>query len=578
MRARSAIALLGLAVGGTGIGSSFLLTGRLFDLAAPTSSTRTVDAAIHALAAAVASSALSISGAKSHIVGTSSGFSTNEATLGPEPLHWHADRAAKNKSDGNVDNVDTRSITSSTSPPPPPFVTDIWDLTINFTDFVQKEAIEYAKELEYVHYHGTDNATKTAPAEKALHWGNMALTGLDLGDGRYLTFSRIWFTTKATPVGQKPGNPNYSYLHTVERDEKMRAIPGTSRIINVPFGPAANEEDCCKGPEDARAFVGPCGSPLLVFNMEVPHTVAKGQLAIKKKIRAMHLYNHSSGDIVQLHPEGVSVPNAMAKGRLGSSNKIIPQLQYDGVKEPTFQKNWVPFLLNRKIHFAYSLAPLHILRLDNPSDGLCKTIYREPENTPAQKLRMGTQFIELKSQPGTFLSLARVVGRAPPPGKLVGGERIYRPVFLLMKASADNKFSITFISGLVLFGERFFLPPFGSQREREGLTLRETNVVVPSGLWKWNEEADEAIFSIYTQDTHNFALRLEGLHAAAKRILSGNSTGLSAFSAINMASEYGRGFGGTSPRPIGGNIRVKGMSVGRSSREDCTDEFSCAFW
>ena len=218
-----------------------------------------------------------------------------------------------------------------------------------------------------------------------------------------------------------------------------------------------------------------------------------------------------------------------------------------------------------------------ILRLDNPSDGLCKTVYIESENTSKLKLRMGTQFIELKNQPRTFLSLARVVGQAPPPGKLVGGERIYRPVFVLMKAG-DNEFSITFISGLVLFGERFFLPPFGSQRERNELTLREMNIVVPSGLWRWNEEADEAIFSIYTQDTHNFALRVEGLHAAAKRLLSGNSTGLSAFSAINMASEYGRSFGGTSPRSIGGNIRVKGMSVRKSSKEDCPDELSCTFW
>ena len=573
MRARSAIALLGLAVGGTGIGSSFLLTGRLFDLA-PTSSTRTIDAAINALAA-VASSALSVSDAKSQTVGPSSELSINDATLGPEPLlHWHADRPAKNSSDGNVD---------ASSPTSPPFVTDIWDLTINFTDFVQKEAIENTKELEYIEYPIVDNATEISPSQKALHWNNMALTGLYLGNGRYLTFSRVWFTTKATPVGQKAGNPDYSYLHTVERDEKMRAIPGTSRIVNIPFAPLANKEDCCKGPEDARAFIGPCRSPLLVFNMDVPYRIAKGQLAIKKKIRAMHLYNHSSGDVVQLRPGGESVPTALhvAKGRLGSSDNIA-QAQTDELKPSDFEKNWTPFLFNNKIHFAYSLAPLHIVRLDNPSDGLCKTVYIESENTSKLKLRMGTQFIELKSQPGTFLSLARVVGRAPPPGKLVGGERIYRPVFLLMKASEDNQFSITFISGLVLFGERFFLAPFGSQREREELTLRETNVVVPSGLWKWNEEVDEAIFSVYTQDTHNFALRVKGLHAAAKRILSRNSTGLSAFSAINMASEYGRSFG-SGAKTTGGQsgnsrIRVKGMSVRKSSKEECTDELSCAFW
>ena len=411
MRARSAIALLGLVLGGTGIGfSALLITGRLFDLAL--SPLFAIDAEINALAAA-ASSSLSVSSGKSQTIGASP---INEEALGSEPLRWHADRPATNQSDGNV-HVDIPS-------PSPPFVTDIWDLTINFTDFVQREAIENAKELEYVQYPTIDNATEIAPSEKALHWGNMALTGLHVGDGRYLTFSRIWFTRKATPIGEKAGNPDYSYLHVVERDEEMRAIPGTKRIINIPFGPAANNEDCCKGPEDARAFIGPCGSPLLVFNMDVPHRVAKGQLAIKSNIRAMHLYNHSSGDIVQLQIEG------------GGKSK--------------FEKNWTPFTYNGAIHFAYSLAPLQILRLDNPSEGICKFVYIESEEKP-QTLRMGTQFIELKDEPGTFLSLARVVGHATPKGKLIGGQRIYRPVFVLMKARDDNQFSIRFISGLVFF-------------------------------------------------------------------------------------------------------------------------------
>ena len=537
MRARSAIALLGLALGGTGIGFSFLITGRLFDLALSPS---TIDAAINAVVAV--SSSLHVPDNKPLTISASS---IDEEAMGPEPLlHWHADRPeAKNQSDGNV-HVDI---------PSPPFVTDIWDLTINFTDFVQREGIANAKELEYVQYPTIDNATEIDPSEKALHWGNMALTGLYIGDGRYLTFSRIWFTRKATPIGGKARNPDYSYLHVVERDEKMREISGTSRIINIPFGPAANDEDCCKGPEDARAFIGPCGSPLLVFNMDVPHKFTQGQLAIKTNIRAMHLYNHSSGDIVQLQIEG------------GGKSK--------------FEKNWTPFTYNGAIHFAYSLAPLQILRLDNPSEGICKFVYIESEEKP-QTLRMGTQFIELKEAPGTFLSLARVVGHATPKGRLVGGERIYRPVFVLMEAGADDEFSIQFISGLVLFGERFFFSPFGSNGGRKELTLRGTNIVVPSGLWKWDEEDDASVFSVYTQDTHNFALRVEGLHAAVKRILSGNSTGLSPFSAINMASEYGRGFAASTIATGGksGNLITVGVSFGRGSKRRCPDELSCAFW
>ena len=502
MRARSAIALLGLVLGGTGIGfSALLITGRLFDLAL--SPLFAIDAAINALAAA-ASSSLSASSGKSQTVGASP---INEGALGSEPLRWHADRPATNQSDGNA-HVDIPS-------PSPPFVTDIWDLTINFTDFVQREAIENAEALKHVQHPAADNATDVTPSEKALHWGNMALTGLCIGDGRCLTFSRIWFTRKATPTGGKAGNPDYSYLHVVERDEKMRAIPGTSRTINIPFGPAANDEDCCKGPEDARAFVGPCGSPLLVFNMDVPHRAAKGKLAIKSNVRAMHLYNHSSGDIVQL--------------------------QIEGREKSKFEKNWTPFTHKGTIQFACSLAPLQTLRLDNPSKGTCTLVCIESDEKP-QTLRMGTQFIELKDEPGTFLSLARVVGHATPKLRLVGGQRIYRPVFVLMKARDDNQFSIRFISGLVLFGERFFLSPFGSNGERKELTLGGTNIVVPSGLWKWDEENNESVFSVYTQDTHDFALRVEGLHAAVKRILSGNSTGLSPFLAIMTASAYGRSF------------------------------------
>ena len=544
MCARSAIALFGLAAGGIGIGFSFLITGRLFDL-----SPSTIDAAINALAAASSSSLMSVPNANSQIISASLAIPISEVTLGPEPLHWCADREATNQSDWNAhvdNNVDVPSSSAS-----PPFVTDIWDLTINFTHFVQRDAIQNAEALKYVQY-PADNATAISPAEKALHWGNMALTGLYIGDGRYLTFSRIWFTKAATPIGKKAGNPNYSYVHAVERDENMRAIPGTSRIVDIPFGPADDEQDCCKGPEDARAFLGPCGSPFLVFNMEVPHA-AKGQLAIKTKIRAMHLYNHSSGDIVQLQIEG------------GGKSK--------------FEKNWIPFIYNGAIHFAYSLAPLQILRLDNPSEGACTFVYVESEEKP-QTLRIGTQFTELEGAPGTFLSLARVVGHATQKGKLIGGERIYRPVFVLMKAGADNKFSIRFISGLVLFGERFFLSPFGLKRERKELLLRETNVVVPSGLWKSDEEKDESVFSVYSQDTHNFALRIEGLHAAVKRILSGNSTGLSPFSAINMTSEYGRNFGASTIAKGSqkGNAIVVGMSFGGGSKSRCPDELSCVFW
>lgn len=306
-----------------------------------------IDAAIHAVVAASSSLHVSNIDTEPHII---SAPSIKEGSPGPEPLlHWHADRPATNQGDDGNTNVDI---------PSHPFVTDIWDLTINFTDFVRREAIENAEALQYVQYptNGNDNAASISPAEKALHWNNMALTGLHVGDGRYLTFSRIWFTKKATPIGGKAGNLNYSYIHVVERDEKMRAIPGTSRIVNIPFGPAADEEDCCQGPEDARAFVGPCGSPLLVFNMDVPDLSTKGQLAIETKIRAMHLYNHSSGDIVQLQIEG-------------------------GVKS-TFEKNWTPFIHNGTIHFAYSLAPLQILRLGNPSDGICKFVYVESEEKP----------------------------------------------------------------------------------------------------------------------------------------------------------------------------------------------------
>ena len=115
---------------------------------------------------------------------------------------------------------------------------------------------------------------------------------------------------------------------------------------------------------------------------------------------------------------------------------------------------------------------------------------------------------------------------------------------------------------------------------RKELTLRGTNIVVPSGLWKWDEEDDASVFSVYTQDTHNFALRVEGLHAAVKRILSGNSTGLSPFSAINMASEYGRGFAASTIATGGksGNLITVGVSFGRGSKRRCPDELSCAFW
>ena len=108
------------------------------------------------------------------------------------------------------------------------------------------------------------------------------------------------------------------------------------------------------------------------------------------------------------------------------------------------------------------------------------SLYIESEEKP-QTLRMGTQFIELEDALGTFLSLAR--SRRPRGNNtLIGRKRIYRPVFVLMKAGDDNQFSIRFISGLVLFGERFFLSLFGSNVERNELTLLDANIVVPSSL------------------------------------------------------------------------------------------------
>lgn len=79
---------------------------------------------------------------------------------------------------------------------------------------------------------------------------------------------------------------------------------------------------------------------------------------------------------------------------------------------------------------------------------------------------------------------------------LVGRKRIYRQVFVLMEARDDNQFFIRLISGLVLFGERFFLSPFGSNVERNELALLDANIVVPSGLWKWDEENDGSVFSV----------------------------------------------------------------------------------
>ena len=83
MRARSAIALLGLIFGGTGIGFSFVVTnGHVFDLLTRNLSPSTIDAAISAMVAASSSLHVSqIHDAEPLIIGTPS---IKEGTLGGE--------------------------------------------------------------------------------------------------------------------------------------------------------------------------------------------------------------------------------------------------------------------------------------------------------------------------------------------------------------------------------------------------------------------------------------------------------------------------------------------------------------
>ena len=167
-------------------------------------------------------------------------------------------------------------------------------------------------------------------------------------------------------------------------------------------------------------------------------------------------------------------------------------------------KNWMPFDLDNKIHVAYNLDPLIILKCE--FTGNCRLIYQSANfNIFAQdsNLRGGTPFI-LYSYP-YYISFAHSTLHSyhPPHGGT------YYNVHLVVLTV--EPFAVVYVSQWLRFNPAVF------EDQQRQCTYIKTDFVFPHGLVI--EDQDSVLLTIHVNDHSSAMFRIRGIEAIMQRVI-----------------------------------------------------------
>jgi hypothetical protein len=282
-----------------------------------------------------------------------------------------------------------------------------------------------------------------------------------------------------------------------------------------------------EGPEDPRVIYDEdSGTFNFNFNVQTP----KGDRQMFKQV--MRLESHLENDFAY-GDEG-----SLEKLDLVKTEPLVQFYHFKGHREAA-EKNWVPILIQGKLHYFYSLSPLRIMRCDGFSDvseprdetedvsgyrNECQVMFKGPLVTQGRQtsgLRCGTNWLEFS--PGLFFSFARtrVTNRKCP------GYAIYRPNLVLMRFDIDSETGeyydprVVYVSDPITKFDDILFGAYASMGLAGGNRCDDRAVLTPGSISRLKEVDGgyDVDLTISVNDDMSFVIRLEGIDRAIHQAL-----------------------------------------------------------
>ena len=244
-------------------------------------------------------------------------------------------------------------------------------------------------------------------------------------------------------------------------------------ILNT-SAPEVNK--CCLGPEDPRIVIDDDNQVLISFNM----------IDVDKK-RKIWLY-----DLFKDHQVPLTI----------SDHPIA-----------WMEKNWAPFIRDKKLHFIYSYHPLAVLQCSTDK-GTCTLIAKGQKSEEIGSLRGGTQLVRFHNT-NYFVSIARTTLSC---GKCEG---FYRPHFTVLSLVGEQ-FHLVYVSEPMMLDA---LPMFSSYFMSQNRNLKEfcdniIRIMTPGSIIDWQYPDDKLTFTISINDMRSYIVSITGIGKLVQNIIS----------------------------------------------------------